>query len=60
MHNAKVLEIMNLEKSHRKKKKPRSYLKAFVLNFFLEVRVLFPSVSFKTKTKTQQFQYHHT
>lgn len=60
MHDAKVLEIMNLEKSHRKKKIPGSYLKAFVLNFSLEVRVLFPSVLFKTKTKTQQFQYHPT
>lgn len=59
MHNVKVLEIMNLEK-YTEKKIPRSYLKAFVLNFFLEVRALFPSVSFKTKTKTQEFQYHHT
>lgn len=60
MHNAKVLEIMNLEKSRRKKKIPGSYLEAFVLNFSLKVRVLFPSVSLKTKPKTQQFQYHRT
>lgn len=37
------LEVMNLEKLHRKKEKPGSYLKAFVLNFSkssLSIRVV--------------------
>lgn len=50
-YNAKVLEIMSLEKLHRKKKIPGSFLKAFVLNFAHLNESPLPPVLFRKKKK---------